>query len=232
MLDFPIHVEIFNKAKKHYALLPSDNAFKFGFANIFPGSLRMDSFWLNHEFGKGFRLSVLRLVSFARDGRYNNIDVLLHKKRRTSTYIADGRHNGDVNWEFCNRIVNMKGPIFWGARSHYKPRSFKMGNGAFSDIRLTTNSPPLESGKDGINTPNAKQGRIYPPRLLIGAPLFILSFLLIGYGTKGFNERLFKCGWRSGLALVLGSVFFYYGGYLIFIEDLPSWFLRALACAA
>ena len=88
----------------------------------------------------------------------------------------------------------------------------------------------MQSGKDGINKCDAKQGRVYPPRLLIGTPLFILSFLLIGYGTKGFNDRLFKCGWRSGSALVLGGVFFYYGGALIFIQHLPFWLFGALAC--
>lgn len=91
------------------------------------------------------------------------------------------------------------------------------------DTGLSSYSPPLEASENGINdsNSNSKQAIIYPPRLLIGTVLIFGGSLLIGYGTKGFEERLFKLGWSYAFCLIFRMVFFYLGGVLILIH--PLW---------
>ncbi len=90
------------------------------------------------------------------------------------------------------------------------------------DIGLALDSPPLKDGKKRINgtdnkQPNLNQHRWRVPGFVAGVVLFGVGLLLIGYGAKGFDERLFKCGWRSGFCLIFGGIFLLFGGFLMFI---------------
>lgn len=86
--------------------------------------------------------------------------------------------------------------------------SFRTFLGGLSSISsyfcLGSYGPPLETGEKRVDRSNGKQGPVYPPRLLIGTGFLVVGALLIGYGTKGFNERLFKLGWNYALSLVFG----------------------------
>ena len=97
---------------------------------------------------------------------------------------------------------------------------FKSSQRIGCNLGLFSYGPPLQSGETGINGSDSKQAVVYPPRLLIGTGFLVGGTLLISYGTKGFNERLFKLGWSYALSLVFGIGLFYLGGVLIFIRSL------------